>query len=252
MAPDEGGVAGRYALVTGAAKGIGRSCALRLGELGVNVAVNYRSSREEALSLVEELSALGVESFEVQADVGDLDQVRAMAQEVGRRFPKVDILVNNAGIIDDTLLVRMGDEAWRRVIDTNLNGTFYCTRAFARGMMQRRWGRIISVGSIVGLRGNAGQANYAASKAGIIGFTQSVAKELARRGVTANVVAPGYTSTETVEVLGEEFKENIRTLIPMGELGRPDDVGHLVAFLASEKARYITGQAICVDGGLAV
>ena len=212
MAPDEGGIAGRYALVTGAAKGIGRSSALRLAELGVNVAVNYRSSVEEAHSLVAELSAMGVESFAVRADVGALAEVRAMADEVGRRFPRVDILVNNAGIIDDTLLVRMGDEAWSKVIDTNLNGTFYCTRAFARGMMQRRWGRIISIGSIVGLRGNAGQANYAASKAGIIGFTQSVAKELAKRGVTANVVAPGYTSTETVEVLGEEFQDRIRSL----------------------------------------
>ena len=246
------GIAGKYALVTGAAKGIGRSSALRLAEVGVNVAVNYRSSGDEAESLAAELVGMGVEAFTVRADVGDLDQVKGMADEIGRRFPQVDILVNNAGIIDDTLLVRMGDEAWSSVITTNLSGTFFCTRAFARGMMQRRWGRVISIGSIVGLRGNPGQANYAASKAGIIGFTKSVARELAARGVTANVVTPGYTSTETVENLGDRFKERMRGMIPMGELGEPDDVGHLVAYLASEKARYVTGQVISVDGGLAV
>ncbi len=252
MTEDTGGVAGKYALVTGAAKGIGRSSALRLAEMGVNVAINYRSSKTEAGALVGELKTLGVEAFSVQADVGQLDQVKAMVGTVGETFPQIDILVNNAGIIDDTLLVRMSDDAWSNVIETNLNGTFYCTRAYVRGMMQRRWGRIINVGSIVGIRGNAGQANYAASKAGIIGFTKSVAKELAPRGVTANVVTPGYIRTETVEVLGEKFEERMRALIPMGAIGEPDDIGHMVAYVASEKASYMTGQVISVDGGLAV
>ena len=252
MTEDTGGIAGKYALVTGAAKGIGRSSALRLAEMGVNVAINYRSSQAEAEALVGEVKALGVESFSVQADVGSLDDVKAMVENVDERFPHIDILVNNAGIIDDTLLVRMGDDAWSKVMETNLNGTFYCTRAYVRGMMQRRWGRIINVGSIVGIRGNAGQANYAASKAGIIGFTKSVAKELAPRGVTANVVTPGYIRTETVEVLGERFEERMRALIPMGAIGEPDDIGHMVAYLASEKAKYMTGQVISVDGGLAV
>jgi 3-oxoacyl-[acyl-carrier protein] reductase len=252
LTEDASGIVGKYALVTGAAKGIGRSSALRLAEMGVNVAINYRSSEAEAAALVSELKALGVEAFSVQADVGVLDQVKAMVETIGETFPHIDILVNNAGIIDDTLLVRMGDDAWSKVMETNLNGTFYCTRAYVRGMTQRRWGRIINVGSIVGIRGNPGQANYSASKAGIIGFTKSVAKELAPRGVTANVVTPGYIRTETVEVLGQKFEERMRALIPMGAIGEPDDIGHMVAYVASEKASYMTGQVISVDGGLAV
>lgn len=252
MTEDASGITGKYALVTGAAKGIGRSSALRLAEMGVNVAINFRSSETEATALVGKLTALGVEAFSVQADVSQLDQVKAMVKNVDDHFPHIDILVNNAGIIDDSLLVRMGDDAWSKVMETNLNGTFYCTRAYVRGMMQRRWGRIINVGSIVGIRGNAGQANYGASKAGIIGFTKSVAKELAPRGVTANVVTPGYIRTETVEVLGEKFEERMRALIPMGAIGEPDDIGHMVAYVASEKASYMTGQVISVDGGLAV
>ena len=252
MTEDANGIAGKYALITGAAKGIGRSSALRLAEMGVNVAINYRSSGPEAEVLVHELTAMGVEAFSVQADVGHLDQVKAMVETVAERFPYIDILVNNAGIIDDTLLMRMSDDAWSAVMETNLNGTFYCTRAYVRGMMQRRWGRVINVGSIVGIRGNPGQANYAASKAGIIGFTKSVAKELATRGVTANVVTPGYVRTKTVEVLGEKFEERMRALIPMGAIGEPDDIGHMVAYVASEKAHYMTGQVISIDGGLAV
>ena len=252
MTEDANGIAGKYALITGAAKGIGRSSALRLAEMGVNVAINYRSSGPEAEVLVHELTAMGVEAFSVQADVGHLGQVKAMVETVAERFPYIDILVNNAGIIDDTLLMRMSDDAWSAVMETNLNGTFYCTRAYVRGMMQRRWGRVINVGSIVGIRGNPGQANYAASKAGIIGFTKSVAKELATRGVTANVVTPGYVRTKTVEVLGEKFEERMRALIPMGAIGEPDDIGHMVAYVASEKAHYMTGQVISIDGGLAV
>ena len=252
MSDDANGIAGKYALVTGAAKGIGRASALSLAEMGVNVAINYLSSAKEAEALVQEISGMGVKSFSVQTDVGSLDQVKAMADVVTERFPHIDILVNNAGIISDTLLVRMTDDAWSRVMDTNLNGTFFCTRAFIRGMMQRRWGRVICVGSIVGIRGNAGQSNYSASKAGIIGFTKSLAKEMAPRGVTANVVTPGYIHTQTVEVLGDDFEGKIKRMIPMGAMGEPEDVGHMVAYLATEKARYITGQVISVDGGLAV
>lgn len=245
-------ISGKIALVTGAGKGIGRASALRLAEKGANVVVNYKTSRNEAEELVQEIETMGCEGLAVQADVGRLDQVKDMINTVDRHFGQIDILVNNAGIIDDTLIMRMSDDQWRRIIETNLDGTFYCSRAVVRGMVKQRWGRIINIGSIVGTHGNAGQTNYSASKAGIEGFTKALAKELANRSVTVNVVAPGYITTETVEVLGEKFKERILGMIPMGYLGDPDDIGHMVAFLASDKARYITGQIIAVDGGLAV
>ena len=242
----------KYALVTGAAKGIGRSCVLHLAKLGINVAINYRSSSKQAASLSKEIEALGVKSLAIQADVSDLGEVQNMIKAILKDFPRIDILVNNAGIIDDTLLVRMKDDQWTNVINTNLNGTFYCTRELVRGMMTNRWGRIINIGSIVGSRGNPGQTNYSTSKAGIIGFAKSLAKELASRNITVNVVEPGYIDTDTVAVLGNKFKESMQAKIPMGELGTPDDLGPLVAFLASDQARYITGQVISVDGGLAV
>lgn len=245
-------ISGKIALVTGAGKGIGRASALRLAEKGANVVVNYKTSRNEAEELVQEIEAMGCEGLAVQADVGRLDQVKDMIDTIDRHFGQIDILVNNAGIIDDTLIMRMSDDQWRRIIETNLDGTFYCSRAVVRGMVKQRWGRIINIGSIVGTHGNAGQTNYSASKAGIEGFTKALAKELANRSVTVNVVAPGYITTETVEILGEKFKERILGMIPMGYLGDPDDIGHMVAYLASDKARYITGQVIAVDGGLAV
>lgn len=242
----------KYALVTGAAKGIGKSCVLHLAKMGINVAINYRTSKKEAELLLKEVEAMGVKSLIVKANVSDLNEVKNMTKAILQDFPRIDILVNNAGIIDDTLIVRMKDENWKPVIDTNLNGTFYCTREFVREMMSNRWGRIINIGSIVGSRGNAGQTNYSTSKAGIIGFTKSLAKELAARNITANVIEPGYIDTDTVAVLGDKFKENIRKKIPMGDLGTPDDLGPIVAFIASDQARYITGQVISVDGGLAV
>lgn len=243
---------GRFALVTGASKGIGRAVALRLGEMGVNVAVNYNSSPDEAESAVERLRGMGVESFAVQADVGDRERVAAMVEEVTERFGGVDILVNNAGIISDSLLVRMSDEAWDSVIATNLNGMFYCARAVVRQMIRNRWGRIINIGSVVGIRGNIGQTNYSASKAGMMGFTKSLAKEVAKRGITVNAVTPGYISTDTVDVLPEKTKETIMTWIPQGRFGEVDDVAHLVAFIASQKAKYMTGQVVSVDGGMAI
>ena len=242
----------KNALVTGASKGIGRGIALRLAEMGANVAVNYNSSADAAAEVEAEVRNAGVESFTVQADVSDLAQVKAMMDRVQKEWGHVDILVNNAGIIDDGLLVRMSDDSWERVIDTNLNGTFYCTRAALRTMLRRRWGRIINIGSVVGLRGNPGQTNYTASKAGIIGFTKALAKEVATRNITVNTVTPGYLETETTAVLTDEQKAYWLSVIPQGHFGEVDDIAHLVAFLASDKAKYITGQAISVDGGMAV
>ena len=243
---------GRFALVTGASKGIGRAVALRLGEQGVNVAVNYNSSPEEADLTVQGLHELGVEAFAVQADVSNLVQVSIMIDEVSERFGQIDILVNNAGIISDSLLVRMSDAAWDSVIATNLNGMFYCTRAVVRQMIRQRWGRIINIGSVVGIRGNIGQVNYSASKAGMIGFTKALAKEVATRGITVNTVTPGYISTDTVDVLPQTTKDRIMTWIPQGHFGEVDDVAHLVAFIASQKAKYMTGQIVSVDGGMAI
>ena len=242
----------KNALVTGASKGIGRGIALRLAEMGVNVAVNYNSSADAAARVEAEVKDTGVESLAVQADVSDLEQVKAMVDRVQEEWGHVDILVNNAGIIDDGLLVRMSDDSWERVIDTNLNGTFYCTRAALRTMLRRRWGRIINIGSVVGLRGNPGQTNYTASKAGIIGFTKALAKEVATRNITVNTVTPGYLETETTAVLTDEQKAYWLSVIPQGHFGEVDDIAHLVAFLATDKAKYITGQAISVDGGMAV
>jgi len=245
-------IEGKYALVTGSSKGIGRAVALMLGEMGVNVAVNYNNSKNAAKEVEENLHKMGVESFIVHGDVSDVDQVAKMINQVTKTFGGVDILVNNAGIIDDGLLIRMSDDAWDNVISTNLNGTFYCTRAVLRGMIRRRWGRIINIGSVVGIRGNIGQVNYSASKAAIIGFTKALAKEVATRNITVNTVTPGYISTDTVDVLPQETKDRIMTWIPQGHFGEVDDVAHLVSYIASQKAKYLTGQVISIDGGMAI
>ena len=252
MTEAKSAIAGKTALVTGASKGIGHGISLRLAEMGVRVAVNYHTSAEAAAELTEQIIHRGGEAFAVHADVSDLAQVTSMVDQVNEKWDRVDILVNNAGIISDGLLVRMSDEAWTSVIDTNLNGTFFCTRAVLRKMLSSRWGRIINIGSVVGIRGNAGQANYSASKAAIIGFTKAVAKEVATRNITVNAVTPGYLETETTAVLTQQQKDYWLSVIPQGHFGEVDDIAHLVAFLADEKAKYITGQVISVDGGMAV
>ena len=243
---------GKYALVTGAAKGIGRASALELAKRGVSVVVNYHSSKDAADNTVSEIKSYGVDSFSVKADVGNLNQVNNMIDTTTDRFGQIDILVNNAGIIDDGLLLRMSDVSWERVINTNLNGTFYCSRSVIRSMVRTRWGRIINIGSVVGLRGNVGQTNYTASKAAINGFTFALAKEVATRNITVNTITPGYINTDTVEGLSEKQKETIMTWIPMQKFGDVDDIAAMVGFLASEKAKYVTGQIISVDGGMAI
>ncbi len=243
---------GKTALVTGASKGIGRAISLELARMGVKVAVNYNSSKSEAGEVVKTIVDMGGEALKVRADVSDLDQVNEMVDSVNDEWGGINILVNNAGIINDGLLMRMSDEAWHRVMGVNLNGTFYCTRAILRHMVRERWGRIINIGSVVGIRGNVGQTNYSSSKAAIIGFTKSLAKEVATRNITVNAVTPGYISTETVAGLSQRQKDTIMTWIPQGKFGNTEDIAHMVSYLASEKASYVTGQIISVDGGMAI
>ena len=242
----------KIALVTGSSKGLGKAIAIRLAERGVRVAVNYNTSPDAAGEVVKAITDAGGSAIAVKADVANLDQVVAMVKQVEEELGAVEILVNNAGIINDQLLMRMSDEAWRQVIDINLNGTFYCTRAVLRNMVRARWGRIINIGSVVGLRGNPAQTNYSASKAAIMGFTKALAKEVANRNITANVVTPGYFETETTAILTDEQKSRWLSVIPQGHFGEVDDVAHMVTYLADEKAKYITGQVISVDGGMAV
>ncbi len=232
---------GKTALVTGGSRGIGRAIALELGRAGATVVVSYRSGKEEAEAVAAEVGGRAVE-----ADVSDPDSARALVEEAG----VLDILVNNAGLTRDGLLARMPDDDWRAVIETNLSSVFYTCRAAARGMMKRRSGAIVNVSSIVGVHGNWGQTNYAASKAGIIGFTKSLARELGSRGVRANVVAPGYVKTRLTEVLPEEAREAMLTNTPLGRLGEPEDVAGAVRFLCSDEASFITGEVLLVDGGL--
>ena len=240
----------RLALVTGAARGIGRAIALELAKSGCDVAVNFNRSAEEAETLVKEIEALGVRSMAFQADVSEAAQVEAMFKDIREKMGPVEILVNNAGVTRDTLLMRMKPEDWGAVISANLNSAFYCAKEAIRDMSRAKWGRIISIASVVGLIGNAGQANCAASKAGIIGLTKSVAREYASRGITANAIAPGFIETRMTEVLKDDVKAAIAAQIPEGRMGRPEDVAHAAAFFASEGSSYITGQVLAVDGGM--
>jgi 3-oxoacyl-[acyl-carrier protein] reductase len=241
---------GRSVLVTGASRGIGREIALYLAGMGAAVAVNYARSEKGALDTVDEIKKSGGEAFAVQGDISLPGDVEKMFKTVLDRFGSLDILVNNAGITKDTLIVRMKDNDWDAVMDTNLKGVYLCTRHASKIMMKNRRGKIINISSIIGITGNAGQANYAAAKAGIIGFSKSVAKELAPRGIQVNVVAPGFIDTDMTEVLPDKVKEDILSRIPLGRYGKPGDVAYAVGFLASDENDYITGQVITVDGGM--
>ncbi len=238
----------RVALVTGSGRGIGRAIALKLAEVGATVVVN--DINEVAQGVADEIRATDRQSLAVIADVSSSEDVTRLMETAVSTFGKVDILVNNAGITRDQLLIRMSDEDWDRVININLKSVFLCTRAAVRHMLKARWGRIISISSIVGLVGNPGQANYASAKAGIIGFTRTIAKEVASRGITVNAIAPGFIDTEMTKQLGESQRQELLKRIPLGYLGSPGDVAEVVAFLASEEARYITGQVINVNGGM--
>lgn len=240
----------RAALVTGGAKGIGRAICLALAADGINVAVNYAGSAVAAEETAAACRALGVQAVTLQADVRHPDECQKLIDTAAAAFGRLDVLVNNAGVTIDKLLIRMTEEDFDHVIDTNLKGAFFCTKAASRLMMRQRYGRIISVSSVVGLHGNAGQANYAASKAGLIGLMKSVAKEYAARGVTANAVAPGFIETDMTAAMPTAARTAAVAAIPTGKVGCPQDVAAAVAFLAGEHAGYITGQVLCIDGGM--
>jgi len=241
----------KVALVTGSGRGIGRAIALKLAEAGVDVAVNDIASAGEALEVVvKEIESLGRQSVAATADVSSPEDVTKMVETVVNKFGRVDILVNNAGVTRDGLVMRMSDEDWNTVLNIDLKSAFLCTRAVLRPMLKQRWGRIVSIASIVGIHGNAGQANYAAAKAGVIAFTKSVAKEVASRGITVNAIAPGYIDTKMTQNLDEKQSQELLKRVPIGYAGTPRDVAEAVAFLASEEARYITGQVLGVDGGM--
>ncbi|MFN3360244.1 MAG: 3-oxoacyl-[acyl-carrier-protein] reductase [Pseudanabaenaceae cyanobacterium] len=241
----------KVALVTGGSRGIGRGICLALAQGGVNVAVNYASSSQAAAEVVNTISSQGGEALAVQGDVSQPDQVETMVKTVLDKWGRVDILVNNAGITRDRLLLRMKLEDWQEVINLNLTGVFLCTSAVSKVMLKQKAGRIINIASIAGVMGNAGQANYSAAKAGVIGFTRSVARELASRGITVNAVAPGFITTDMTAVLSEDVVKQVLQQIPLGRFGTVEEVADLVRFLAlSEAGNYITGQVFNIDGGM--
>lgn len=246
-------LAGKVALVTGGSRGIGRAIALDLAANGAKVVVNYQSSSAAAVEVAATIAASGGEAMAVQADVADFAAAQALVKETAAAYGQIDILVNNAGTTRDTLLLMMSENDWDTVINTNLKSLFNCCKAALRPMLRRKQGgRIINISSIVGLVGQGGQTNYAASKAGIIGFTKSLARELASRSITVNAIAPGYFPTALTDVLSEENKQQALAYIPLGRFGQVEEVAYLVSFLASDRAAYITGEVIRVDGGMAM
>ncbi|WP_042348958.1 3-oxoacyl-[acyl-carrier-protein] reductase [Bacillus massiliigorillae] len=240
----------QVALVTGASRGLGRAIALELASQGASVIVNYAGSEDKAKAVVEEIKALGQQAIAVRCNVANSDEVASMVKTAIEEFGKIDILVNNAGVTRDNLLMRMKEEEWDTVLDTNLKGVFLCTKSVTRPMMKQRKGRIINVASVVGVVGNAGQANYVAAKAGVIGLTKTTAKELAPRGITVNAVAPGFITTDMTDQLPEEVRTSLLTQIPLARFGQPEDIAKVVSFLASSDSAYMTGQTLCVDGGM--
>lgn len=243
---------GQVAIVTGSSRGIGRAIALELARQGCKVAVNYRSEAAAANEVVEAIVREGGQARAIQADVAVASEAQKLVDDTVAAYGTVDILVNNAGIARDMLLLRMGEGDWDAVLDTNLKGAFLCVKAAQRLFLKKRSGRIINMGSVVGLNGNVGQANYAAAKAGLVGLTKSLAKEFGPRNITVNLVAPGFIQTDMTAKLGEELIAATLARTPLGRLGQPEDVARAVAFLASAAAAYITGQVLCVDGGLAM
>ena len=242
----------KISLVTGGTRGIGREVALALAKEGSDVAISYTSNEELALNIVEEIKNLGVNSIAVEANVANNDDVVNMIKTVEEKLGTIDILVNNAGITKDNILIKMSEEDWDSVLDVNLKGVFLCSKAVARAMMKKRYGKIINISSVVGINGNPGQSNYSASKAGVIGFTKSIAKELASRGIRINAIAPGFIETDMTNALKDEIKNEMMKNIPLNSFGQPKDIAHLALFLASEKSDYITGEVIKVDGGMGI
>ena len=240
----------KNALVTGGSRGIGRATAIELSKEGANVIITYNSNEEKAKEVIKEIEKNGVKGLAIKADVSSEEDVKSMMKTIKSQFDSIDVLVNNAGVTKDNLLIRMKSEDWDKVINTNLKGVYLCTKAVVRGMMKKRYGKIVNIASVVGISGNAGQGNYSASKAGVIGFTKSIAKELGSRGINVNGVAPGFVETDMTEVLSEDIKEQSLKLIPLNRFAKPEDIANVVVFLCSEKANYITGQIINVDGGM--
>jgi len=243
---------GKTALVTGGSRGIGRSIALALANQGANVIINYTSNEESAAKVVEEIKSFNVKALAVKANVSKVEEINEMMSKIEEVFDRVDILVNNAGVTRDNLFIRMKEEDWDQVMDINLKGVFLCTKAVVRKMIKQKHGRIINLASVVGVVGNPGQANYCASKAGVIGLTKSLAKEIAGKNITVNAIAPGFIETDMTKVLPENVKESMLEVIPMKKYGKPEDIANLVVFLSSDNANYITGQVIHVDGGMAM